>query len=341
MVKITYGMNVINCERIITHQLNSIYSHADEIIIIEGAYKKFEKFAPKATSTDMTVEKIKAYPDPKNKIRLYTNNIFFEDRAEMCSKIVEHAKCDILFQVDVDEFYHDDTHKFIRKLFNSDKRLDQVRFMFIDFFFRPDLCVLGIEEKGLNDVRRVFRLKNATCFINQRPPTLGAGSRQVFSRKVISGEYLSRMGHIMYHATAISIQQIREKNNYYKKMWGINNSRYDFFSIKGIDMLNVHGIPRYFTPVCKTDIKIPKAMKPIFKAVDKKLSKEILTLVEDPKYASLVTCALDIIKINKKNYLFDIPKNLVSLFKIPKARLWQFLIVQLFCIIRRIRQWVL
>ena len=58
MLKVTYGMNVINCCDLIEAQLESIYPHADEIIIIEGAYKKFAPNAPNATSTDETVKNI-------------------------------------------------------------------------------------------------------------------------------------------------------------------------------------------------------------------------------------------------------------------------------------------
>ena len=337
MIKITYGMNVINCDDIITHQLASIYKHADEIIIIEGAYEKFKYSAPNATSTDLTVNKIINFPDPEKKIKLRTHNVFFEDRAQMCSEIITHTTGDVLFQIDVDEFYHDETHTFVRDKFNRDHELDEISFMFIDFFFDQSLYILGTEQKGLNNVRRVFRLKDANKFHNQRPPVLEGPNGIILPRKVLDGKELRNLGHCMYHATIISMRQIKEKTDYYAKMWGINNTKHDTFSYNGIDLLNVHGIPRYFTPVCLCEVDIPKSMKPVFNSVDAKLKTDLFNIIDSPEYILALQQAIKIIGTDKKNYFLFALFNFCKLYDFPKLRLKQFITVQIFCILRVLR----
>ena len=49
-------MNVLNGEPFIKYQLKSIYKFAHEIIIVEGAYKKFRHAAKKFRSKDKTVK---------------------------------------------------------------------------------------------------------------------------------------------------------------------------------------------------------------------------------------------------------------------------------------------
>ena len=330
-------MNVINCCDLIAAQLNSIYQHADEIIIIEGAYRKFSVNAPNATSTDDTVRNILTFPDPENKIKLFTNNAFFDDRAEMCSEIVRNATGDILFQVDVDEFYQDSTHRFVRQAFEESEELDQISFMFVDFFFRPDLYVAGTMEKGLNDVRRVFRLRGATHFISQRPPILGKNGSELNPRKRITGDQLKAKDHLMLHATAVTMRQIKEKTRYYNKMWGINNNAEDNYSLRGIDLLNAHGIPRYLTPIVKTEVDIPEAMKPVFALVDKEILNELELKLNDKSFVFARDLAVNIIQINKPNYVISVPRFIMKIFKLNPKRSIQFCLVLTFCIIRLIR----
>ena len=330
-------MNVINCCDLIEAQLNSIYQHADEIIIIEGAYKKFSVNAPNATSTDNTVSNILQFPDPENKIKLFTNNAFFDDRAEMCSEIVRNATGDILFQVDVDEFYQDSTHRFVRQAFEESQELDQMSFMFVDFFFRSDLHVAGTMEKGLNDVRRVFRLRGATHFLSQRPPSLAVNGTELQPRKYLKGEQLKVNGHLMLHATAVTMRQISEKYLYYNAMWGIDNNAQDNFSVRGIDLLNAHGIPRYLTPIDKININIPEAMQPVFSLVDKDLLDEVELKVNDARFMFAKDLAISIIQIHRPNYLLSVPANFAKLVRLPPTQSIQFLIVQIFCVLRLVK----
>jgi hypothetical protein len=85
-------MNVVNGEPFINYQLNSIYPFADEIVIVEGAYKKFSHATtPEGRSTDTTIQLIQNYPDPMNKIKLILKPGYYEDRKEMCDELLDHV----------------------------------------------------------------------------------------------------------------------------------------------------------------------------------------------------------------------------------------------------------
>ena len=67
-MKISYVMNVLNGEPFIKYQIDSIYKFADEIIIVEGAYRKFAHATNNGRSKDSTLETIRSYPDSKKKL---------------------------------------------------------------------------------------------------------------------------------------------------------------------------------------------------------------------------------------------------------------------------------
>lgn len=168
-VKISYVLNVLNGEPFISYQLKSIYSHAYEIIIVEGAYKKFAFATSNGRSHDSTLSSIKSFHDPQNKIKLIVKDGFYEDRMEMCNEFMGHVTGDVLWQIDVDEFYHECTYLYVQDLFQSNPELDLVSFNFIDMFGSLKLQASGLEGTSLQDVRRVHRFSSGDVWINQRP----------------------------------------------------------------------------------------------------------------------------------------------------------------------------
>jgi hypothetical protein len=211
-------MNVLNGEPFIRYQLDSIYKHAHEIIVVEGAYEKFSHAASGFRSRDNTLKLIKQYPDTARKIRLITQNYFYKDRLEMCNEFMSNLTGDILWQVDVDEFYHDKTHQYVRELFLEDHTLDQISFRFFDYYKNTKWVIEGYESVFL-DVIRVNRIIKGMKWKSQRPPTLALGDIEISPRNRISGDQMAQKEHYMHNATMLFDQQVYDKFCYYNSMW--------------------------------------------------------------------------------------------------------------------------
>jgi len=90
----------------IEHVLKNNYDEFDIIRIVEGAVEGRPGATPDGSSTDNTVEIIKNFPDPDNKIQLYTLNRPFKSLEEQKQIFLEAAtEGEWLFIVDADEFY--------------------------------------------------------------------------------------------------------------------------------------------------------------------------------------------------------------------------------------------
>lgn len=217
-MKISYALNVLNGEPFIWYQLNSIYKHAHEILIVEGAYKKFAHAAKYFRSTDNTISIIKSYPDPGSKIKLITRNYYYDDRVGMCNEFMDELTGDVLWQIDVDEFYSDETHIYVKKLFEEKADLDQISFNFIDYYAGFDYVIKGYHN-SLLDVIRVNRIFNGMRWYSQRPPTLEINGKELMPRNKINGSQMSRNGHLMHNATMLFEKQVKDKFKYYTDMW--------------------------------------------------------------------------------------------------------------------------
>jgi hypothetical protein len=219
-VKISYVMNVLNGEPFIKYQLDSIYKFAHEIIIIEGAYKKFAHAAVYGRSKDDTIKTIENYNDIENKIRLIANDGYYDDRKEMCNEFLKHVTGDVIWQVDADEFYSNETHLYIKKMFKTDPKLDLVSFNFQNYYISSSYYIDGYNSVGLGDVNRVFRFEVGDSWLSQRPPTLmDSNMKKKVVRKNINGSMLEKEKHIIHHASLIFEDQIRDKFKYYSSMW--------------------------------------------------------------------------------------------------------------------------
>ena len=69
-VKIDFGMIVFNGDHVLKENLEPLYPFANQILITEGPVKHYRQLGY-TTSTDNTVDIIKSFPDPENKIKLF------------------------------------------------------------------------------------------------------------------------------------------------------------------------------------------------------------------------------------------------------------------------------
>lgn len=104
---------VCNGEPFIELQLKHIYNIVDEIIIVEGPDYHYEKLIKSKRSIDNTINIIKNFPDPSNKIKLIHTNC---DKNTMVAKGNKLCNGKYIYQIDIDEFI---SHKMINMAFDA------------------------------------------------------------------------------------------------------------------------------------------------------------------------------------------------------------------------------
>lgn len=219
---ISFVMNVLNGVPFITYQLASIYPYAHQIIITEGAYKMFSHAStPDGHSRDGTLRAIANFPDPEDKIAFIPHEGFWESRLEMCNGFMPAVTGDILWQIDVDEFYLPWAYESVARSFLQDEQLDRVSFRVREFFTSLEYEVVGAAHvSGLSDVRRVHRFHKGDRWSSQRPPTLvDAEGNPKQMRREISAEEMLRKGIFIFHPTTLFEKQTFDKFVFYRKMW--------------------------------------------------------------------------------------------------------------------------
>ena len=325
--KVSYAMNVLNGEPFIKFQLQSIYDYAHEIIIIEGAYKKFSYATNGFRSKDNTVSIIENFPDPQNKIKLIKKDEFFEDRKEMCNEFMKYITGDILWQIDVDEFYDISTHKYIRQIFLNDDLLDQVSFKFYDYYKTFDWIINGYPEQYI-DVIRVNRVFKGMRWANQRPPTLELNNKIIIPRKKMSGVEMEKNNHYMHNLTMIFDSQVKDKFIYYNiKSSGIfsSNDRWYIDSWENYSKkFSVAGFKNCLTYLKKREHQLPTIIEDISSEIKKNLHKgfkfhsdeKIKKTVSTKNYRNSVSIADEINSTKRKNFFVKIYLTFNLFFKI-------------------------
>lgn len=301
MIKVTYVLNVLNGEPFIHFQLKSIYEFAFEIIIVEGAYEKFSFASKHGRSADNTIKIINEFPDPHNKIKLILNEGYYEDRTEMCNECLKYVNGDVIWQIDVDEFYFDKTHLYVQELFKFNENLDRISFNFLDIFGALRLKVYGLDDSKLQNVHRVHRFKKGDLWGTQRPPTL-VDNKNVHRviRQEYSGDEMEYKGHKMFNLTMLFRDQILDKYNYYFKK-GFTNDTIEWYenSIKSYNnRLNVLNISDYLTSLSIIDEKLPPIVYELneyvidpnnhFNYIDDSLQFKFASSYESTKFNNLV-----------------------------------------------------
>jgi hypothetical protein len=227
--KISFGMIVFNAESILPDGMlyaciENIYDLAHEILISEGAVKPHGGNPGDVTwaskdgrSTDNTIQVIKNFPDPENKIKLYTKEGYWNGKLEMCNAYLEGMTGDYLWQIDSDEFYHkEDMERIIDIL--SIQQFDVIEFYLKHFFGDFHHCCDETQKGLANHIPypRVFRHEPGAKWLSHAPPIYSTGRKKVLNRDITFS-----MGIIFYHYWMVCKSQIDFKHVYYKS-GGVN-----------------------------------------------------------------------------------------------------------------------
>lgn len=251
MVNIAVNMIVYNSSHVLEQCLEQIYPHVYKIFIVEGPVKWWHEQTNKKVSTDGTVEILKSFPDPENKIKLRTGKVSWGGKDEMCNYWLqrwrdneeEYKKIDYVFQIDADEVYKEEDIVKIKKILEEEKPFE-VGIMPFSFYGGFDRYVGGYEQ-ATNNFMRIFRYWLGAEFLSHRPPSFlnkmlyecsprpnGIGFPPWWSdncRSISSDELWNKFGISFCHYSYVFPSQVQQKMKYYESKVAIGKIIPDYF----------------------------------------------------------------------------------------------------------------
>lgn len=232
--RITFGMIVLNGEPFTRYNLRAIYPFAHQIIVVEGACPTAKGFATEdGHSSDGTMEVLRRFQledDPKQKLVIVTaedhghTNGFWSEKDEMSQAYARRAMGDYLWQIDVDEFYHEKDMLAVIQILEGDPSIKAVTFRTLPFYGGLGYLTDGILlRKGARDFNRVFAWAPRYWYTTHRPPTVVDDKGcDLHEYRVLTAEILACRGIYLYHYCFLFPFQIRFKFGYYDGLDKLN-----------------------------------------------------------------------------------------------------------------------
>jgi len=236
-MKISTGTLAFNCiknlpQGMLEAQLRQLYYISDEIFITEGATKAdgvkhgwdgdTTWCTDNGKSTDNTIDIIKSFPDPENKIVLIEKEGFWNGKTEMCNEWSKRATGDYIWQIDGDEFYTKKDIDRIKKILEK-YQPNAVHFYANHFWGDINHCIDETSGFGWgNDIpwKRIFKHDIGSKWISHEPPEYQLPDGKICNTsKVIPREEMLKIGIKMNHYSYINDEQINFKSKFYKDNW--------------------------------------------------------------------------------------------------------------------------
>jgi len=225
---ITFGMIVFNGEPFVKYNLSSVYPFAHQIIVVEGACRSSSSIAGyDGHSTDGTLESLYRFKndlDPDNKVTIVTaadegyTDGFWPEKDEMSWAYAKRANGNYLWQLDSDEFYHEEEITRLISILHT-KRPDMVSFPMITFWGSPDYIVDGfylIRDRH-DQIPRLFAWGSGYTYLTHRPATvLDKHGIDLRKKYWLQANELKRMHIYMYHYSLLFPHQVFNKVVFYK-----------------------------------------------------------------------------------------------------------------------------
>lgn len=229
-VRITFGLIVLNGEPFTRYNLRSLYPWAHQIIVVEGACPAAAHHATSdGHSQDDTLFVIRQFmkeEDPKSKVILVVaedeghTNGFWSEKDEMSQAYAKRASGDYLWQVDVDEFYTEETMRQIVEYLSCGE-WDTVSFPVRNYWGQPDFRAEGFLFVAGNggEAHRIFRWSSGYVYKKHRPPTVvdDAGV-DLRSKHWLRASTLRRRSLFMEHYSLLFPHQVTQKAAYYSQV---------------------------------------------------------------------------------------------------------------------------
>lgn len=225
---VTFGMIVLNGQPFLRANLRALYPHAEQIIVCEGAVPGAAALArADGHSRDGTLEalhRFAAEEDPAGKVTIVTaedeghpDGFWPGEKHEQSRAYAKRARGELLWQVDVDEFYQPEHIEMMRRLFAARPELTGAAFHMLTFWGSPDVVTDGwFLRRGAAEYRRLFRWGEGYEYVTHRPPTVAdAQGRDAYQGHWLSVRRTRGMGITLYHYSLLLPRSVREKSRYY------------------------------------------------------------------------------------------------------------------------------
>lgn len=218
-IKMSFGMIVFNGGYMLEENLKSIYPFAHDITITEGPVSHYRKKGF-TTSTDNTVQIIRSFPDPQNKISLIQGQ--WDEKNDMCNAYMKRAKGDYIWHMDCDEFYKkEDMENVIKYLADNKDNCYSMAFRLRSFYGGFERYISGFEENF--EVHRIKKMiPGQSRYTTHRPPTMlwpPSGRPCVnMGHHVNHYESHQKWGLWIYHYSHVFPKQVKAKMEYYKSL---------------------------------------------------------------------------------------------------------------------------
>jgi len=194
-------LGVHNEENWIEFNLANNYDEFDIIRIVEGAVQGRPNSTDDGHSTDKTVELIRNFPDPDNKIELIRLGRFFKSLEEQKQVFLELAnEGEWLFIVDCDEFYMDGDIEKVRKAIKSRPSASEIIPTFLHFY-RDFFHIKAPHPEWKPQHQRIIRYRDGLRYHAHPIATDANGQCTYFSgayqhlRYTIPGVWIFHYGH--------------------------------------------------------------------------------------------------------------------------------------------------
>lgn len=228
ILKISVGMIVLNGEPFVRYNLRCLYPHVHQIIVVEGACPSAVAVATSdGHSTDGTLETLyefKRNEDPDDKVIIVTAKDegqldgFWLEKDQMSKAYAKRATGNYLWQVDSDEFYHEEQIARLKEILVQE-RPDAVSFPMLTFWGSIQYLTdsFYLIRDNAREYHRLFAWGPGYSYATHFPPTVldesGIDGRH---KKWLRAAQLEKRGIFLYHYSLLFPHQVYNKVSYYK-----------------------------------------------------------------------------------------------------------------------------
>jgi len=215
-IKLVKCLAVHNEEDWIEFNLKNNYEEFDIIRVVEGAVEGRPLSTPEGHSTDSTLDKIKNFPDPDNKIELYTIDRPFKSLEEQKQLFLEFAsEGEWLFIVDCDEFYMEGDIERVRSAIHKYPKASEFIPTFLHFY-RDFFHLKAPHPEWQMQHQRIIRYREGMRYHTHPVATDAAGQCTYFTPQYQPDRFTIPNLYIYHYGHAKGIEFHRMKHEFYK-----------------------------------------------------------------------------------------------------------------------------